>query len=363
MRDIEINIDKEIVEKYDQRFLNIINKKTNIFVRNFLKFSILRYDVIKEKFRINNFLREMRKLKNNDNDLHSKKEIFELIDTYLGVSETEKKQNGEVFTPMSLINSILDKLPVEVWSNPDLTFNDNSTGIGNFIVIVLERLMNGLKLTFPNEKERYKHIMENMIYTCDIENKNSWMYINIFDPDNELKLNHYQGSFLEDGFNEHMENVWKLDKFDITVANPPYNQSIDLKFLEKSYGLSDKVVFVHPATWLIDEKNKQKKFIKVKELIKDDLVSTTLFNGNVEFGINLFVPCSITYINKDYSGKIKVIDDINNIETEYKDINKINKFNTDEYFILKNKIFKFTDDNIWEHQYCDGNYFISMSQN
>ena len=39
MKDIEQNIDIEIVEKYDQNFLNGVNKLDDLFIRNFLKFS------------------------------------------------------------------------------------------------------------------------------------------------------------------------------------------------------------------------------------------------------------------------------------------------------------------------------------
>jgi len=63
--------------------------------------------------------------------------------------------------------------------------------------------------------------------------------------------------------------------------------------------MSDKILFVHPSTWLIDEKGKQRKFLKSKELIKDHLVSIRLFNGNQLFSIGLFVPCVVTYVDKN----------------------------------------------------------------
>jgi len=278
MREIEQNIDKEIIEKYGENLLFLINNKTDIF-KNFLKFSILRYDLISEKFRINNFLRELRKQKNNDVELHNKKQIFELIDAYLGVSEVEKKQNGEVFTPFLLIEEMLDTLPKEVWSNPDLKWLDPANGIGNFPAVVLARLMVGLKDSISNSVERYKHIMENMIYTCDIEDKNSWLYMNIFDPNNELKMNHYQGSFLEEGFDKHMKDVWCVEKFDIVVGNPPYQkpntseiskttQNVKLWriFLEKSSKITNDLIFVTPSSWASGSKNPNNSTILLKDI-------------------------------------------------------------------------------------------------
>jgi hypothetical protein len=46
------------------------------------------------------------------------------------------KLTSEVFTPIPLVDEMLDKLPSEVWS-PEKTFLDNSAGNGNFLVRVL----------------------------------------------------------------------------------------------------------------------------------------------------------------------------------------------------------------------------------
>jgi hypothetical protein len=161
-----------------------------------------------------------------------------------------------------------------------------------------------------------------------------------------------------------MKEVWNVNNFDIVLGNPPFNQMIDLKFLEKSYQISEKVLFVHPSTWLLDEKNKQKKFINAKELIKDHLVSIKLFNGNGIFGISLFVPCVITYIDKHKEkDDIFCIDEINEVELKYDDIYQINKYsNIDEYISIKNKISTLCNINMWSEKYKDGNFYINISQ-
>ena len=53
-------------------------------------------------------------------------------------SDERIKQTGEVFTPMSLVYEILDKLPPNVW-HENKTFLDNSCGDGNFLEGVLRR--------------------------------------------------------------------------------------------------------------------------------------------------------------------------------------------------------------------------------
>jgi len=53
-------------------------------------------------------------------------------------TEERKKKLGEVFTPITLVNEMLDKLPPEVWEDGK-TFCDPTCGNGNFLVEVLKR--------------------------------------------------------------------------------------------------------------------------------------------------------------------------------------------------------------------------------
>jgi hypothetical protein len=53
--------------------------------------------------------------------------------------KARRKQTAEDFTPLALVDEMLDKLPSEVFSDPSKTFLDNSAGNGNFLVRVLAR--------------------------------------------------------------------------------------------------------------------------------------------------------------------------------------------------------------------------------
>ena len=54
------------------------------------------------------------------------------------------KKNGEIFTPIELVNEILDKLPTEVFTDPSKTFCDPACGDGNFLIEVIKRkILNG----------------------------------------------------------------------------------------------------------------------------------------------------------------------------------------------------------------------------
>jgi len=350
MIDVNKVIDLEIIKNYSEELLDIINANfSDLFIRNIFKFVILRYNYDENEFKISQFLRELKNLKKNEPELRNKKELYNLIDKYLGVSEVEKKGSGEVFTPFSLADKILDMFDASTWTNPYEKIFDGGSGIGNFQVVMIVRFMDGLKyykdskVDLTNESVRYKWIMENIIYTCDISEKNTFLYKNIFDPNNELKLNHYCGNFLSKEFDNYVKTEWNNVTFTKCVGNPPFTGMIDIKFLTKYYSFSDEISIVHPSTWILDEKNIQSVYLNIKELVKNDLKKITLFNGNGIFGISLFVPCSITYIIKNNNTKIEVFDNIRKIETTYNNINDINKYHTPEYLSLKDKLFTFSN--------------------
>jgi site-specific DNA-methyltransferase (adenine-specific) len=289
---------------------------------------------------------------NSINKMDHIKDVILMLREYVKVGEVEKKKFGEVMTPLDLVKEMLDTLPEEVWSNPNLKWLDPANGTGPYPIMVIYKLMNGLKDWEPNEELRYKHIVENMIYVCELQPKNMFLYMCAVDPFDTYKLNIYTGSFLDTEFDKHMKEVWNIDNFDISIGNPPFNQNIDMKFVKKCHELSEKILIIHPATWLIDEKGKQNKFNEVRNLVKENLESIKLFNGNPIFKIELSVPCVVTYLNKSKSiDFIKCYDVVRNLEIHYKSIDQINKFsNLELYPQLKDKILiNSKKSNIWKY--------------
>lgn len=48
-------------------------------------------------------------------------------------------KNGEVFTPKTLVEKMMDKIPIEKWKNPEATFLEPTFGSGNMLICMLER--------------------------------------------------------------------------------------------------------------------------------------------------------------------------------------------------------------------------------
>ena len=50
-----------------------------------------------------------------------------------------RKSTAEDFTPISLCNEMLDKLPKDIWDDPTKSFIDPAGGSGNFVIEILKR--------------------------------------------------------------------------------------------------------------------------------------------------------------------------------------------------------------------------------
>lgn len=78
------------------------------------------------------------------------------------------KQFGEILTPVSLVNEMLDTLPDEVWYNSGLTWLDPCAGRNMvFPIEVYKRLMKFLPISDVKLKD--KHIWNNMLFMCELQ--------------------------------------------------------------------------------------------------------------------------------------------------------------------------------------------------
>jgi hypothetical protein len=271
-------------------------------------------------------------MKRNYKKLTDARETFEVISNRMGVldnpqelvaflgqhlkpKELEKKQNGEVFTPPDLIQQKFNKLTLadpQIWSDPSKKFLDPANGIGNYPALAFHRLMEGLKDAIPNEANRKKHILENMLYMCELNKKNIEVSRKVFDPEGVYALNLYQGSYLD----LDPKKEWGVEKFDVVFGNPPYQppsngkkggKSLWPTFVEKSMKLlkvNGFLVFVHPALWRKPENElhdmmfgKQFHYLSIHSKQEGDKVfnATTRFDWYILQNTTSSVPTPIRF--------------------------------------------------------------------
>ena len=261
------------------------------------------------------------------------KELLELINDCLKPKEVEKKENGEVFTPIKLVNDMLDKLPIEVWKNKNLKWLDPCCGMGNFPIAVYLRLMEGLKDEVKDMKERKKHILENMLYISELNKKNVLVCKQIFDINNELKLNIYEGDSLKVDYNKE----FKIKQFDIIIGNPPYNASgtkasgntIWQLFVNNSIKLlkpNGYICFVHPNGWRKPNTEKGKFYGLFEKMTKENILLYLEIHdtkdGMKQFNCGTRYDWYILQKKKNENHKTKIIDQ-NNVSYEI----NLNKYN------------------------------------
>jgi hypothetical protein len=148
--------------------------------------------------------------------------VDELIKKNLPIKSNEKSQLGEVFTPVSMIETLYERYPKSIWTNDNYTWLDPAGGIGNFPLVLFFWLMNGLRSKITDETKRAKHIIEKMIFISEINSKNVEICKKIFKticP--EAKLNIYKGDFLK--LSEVTKELGWPNKFNSIIGNPPYN--------------------------------------------------------------------------------------------------------------------------------------------
>jgi len=275
-------------------------------------------------------------------------ELLKFINDNLKPKQVEKKERGEVFTPMTLVNEMLDTLPEKVWKNPNLKWLDPSAGMGNFPIAVYMRLMEGLKSVIEDDEKRRKHILENMLYMVELDKTNVFMMKKIF-CGKKYELNIFEGSFLD----------YKNDIiFDIIVGNPPYQEyfvntnnrvggsSLWSKFLNKSMNLLIKngfILFITPCSWMSGGTNKQSG-----NILGGIMQVNTLYYLNIQECSKYFkgVGSSFSYylIKKSFEDKsfkciCKYKGKIYNSQIENKDFRKMQiipiLFNDDMISIIK----------------------------
>jgi hypothetical protein len=302
----------------------------------------------------------------------SPKDIQDKIEKYLPVREEKKNKNGEVFTPIRLIEEMLEKLPSKVWTNPELKWLDPANGIGNFPMVVYNKLLEQLPKTYKDlystEQGKKKHIIEKMLYMVELDTANVKISRRIFGK----KANISCGSFLEDKWVKDFNGI---DKFDIIIGNPPFNASQENegkkgggdslwpKFVEKSLDLlvnNGYLVFVHPSAWRKPPSDNSKTIGLFNKMahenhieyleIHDTKDGMATFNVGTRYDwyvINKHKNSSNTTI-KDQTGAINEINLSNWIFLPNYDINKIKKILSDgeeDYVIYSRN--QFGSDKSW----------------
>jgi hypothetical protein len=306
--------------------------------------------------------------------LDQPEQLIELVNSLLKPKKLEKRKFGEVFTPLHFIKDnmlkdlyeyVLEKYNKNIFKNKSLKWFDPAAGNGNFFIVVYEMLIDGLKEDIPDFKERKKHIIENMLYFGELNKKNCFMIKHIFNINDEYNLNIYEGDTLE----LDIKKVFNVDRFDIIIGNPPYNQELTKvgalplynKFIEKYMNECNILSFIIPSRWFAGGKGLDKfrqnmlrridiPFIKHYDNAMDVFGNCVDIKGGVNYFIKDSMYRGITMFNgtrMDLSAMDVIVEDkyINLIKKVDKYPKLITKYISQDHYKIQTNDSRFTNDN------------------
>jgi hypothetical protein len=326
------SIDSKIIKKFINIYMKYMkdDNETNQIIRT-----------VKELF--------MKNIKNN-------RQLSILIDKYLIPQELEKRSNAEVSTPFNLRQEMLDKIPIDFWTTKNKVL-EPCAGKGGFIVDIIDRFMIGLKETIPDEKDRYKMIVEECLYFSDINSTNIFICKLLIDPYNEYKLNYNEGNTLELDIKEK----WNIEGFDAVIGNPPYNEDPDNSndphmkpvyqyWVYKFNKLSQMLMFVTPSKWF---SSSDKLLVDLRDYMKSCNIEFIKHYSNDDVFKNVKIKGGVSYylINKKFKGKTT----FNNC---FIDIKKYDILVEPKYYNLLTKIHEYNNKNLSEI-YCSQGTFLN----
>lgn len=322
------NIDLNDLKTFLKQFINIYNNNMSVPKEEINQIVI----TIKELFV---------KSKNNYNELSS------LIDTYLIPLKSEKQDNAEVSTPYNLRQEMMKKIPIEFWTNPNHKVFECCSGKGGFLIDIVNAFNNGLKKSIPDDKKRFKHIVENCIYFSDINATNIYICkLLLSGVDGKFKLNYNEGDTLL----LNCKEKWNTTTFDAVIGNPPYNangsnntgntiwQHFTKKAITEWLKKDGYLLFVHPPGWRKPATAKS-KFNGLYKLMTQDCKMLYLNINNAKHGMATF-KCGTRYdwyLLQNSKNSDKLLTTIVDDENKDEEI----KIDTTKYEWLPNSNFKY----------------------
>lgn len=165
-------------------------------------------------------------------------------------------------TPRQLANEMLDRLPADLWSDPNKTFLDPSMTNGMFYFLMVGRLFDGLSEKIPDPRKRIVHILTKQVWGYEM-NKAPFDFVKKM-----LNQQFGIGSSINIEPNLCYNNILDKElnmKFDVVVMNPPYQAPQEAdgkrgggdllwhKFVKNSISSFTKsngyICAVHPSGW------------------------------------------------------------------------------------------------------------------
>jgi hypothetical protein len=191
------------------------------------------------------------------------KENPEKIVNYLTEDDYSIQEYGDKYLTVAQATKLVDLIPDSEFTDLTKKFADTSSGSGSILIAIKNKLMKGLENIIVNPEQREKHIIENMIYAFEIQQRNVIL----------SKLRYNQNGYGDNiiRVNTLTHNITK--EFDVIVSFPPIKETDKFDvFFERQHGLvkdGGYIVGLSGPNWMIYNSMKNQffpKMIKINQL-------------------------------------------------------------------------------------------------
>lgn len=285
--------------------------------------------------------------------------------------------NSRVFTPEKIAKQMVDMLPDQVW-DPKTKFLDPCCKTGVFLIEIYNKLDEALQKLpdYSDKSKRRNHILNNQIFGIALDDE-SLVYSrrnvagDIF-YENIQYLPQFMRFIKDKDYTNikkllKQEEVFKMDKFDVVIGNPPYQENtggggrnskgavvIYNLFMEAALKISDNTCFIVKNNWLKSEKLKglRDELIAIGitdiinypvygEIFKDAKVSVCVVKTEKGYkGETHFIQIENNTVKFEYTKNLKELSFIPDSQMQISIMNKVNSgLNNASKYVLGSSAF------------------------
>mgnify|MGYP002632654270 FL=1 len=203
-------------------------------------------------------------------------------------SSIYKNEYGDVTTPYSFAEHMLNFLPVELYKNPLLRWCDPCAGQGTFALLLYEKLFIHLDESFPDPTQRKQHILEKMITVIELNG--------VYEDRLQNEFFGCPNIFTKTNFLSFQPK----EKYNVILGNPPYNSNggkkvptnksvakkedgttLWIPFVKHAYSLlqdDGHLLMIFPSLWMKPDKAKMYDFMMAKRIERISTFTNTETN-------------------------------------------------------------------------------------
>lgn len=218
-----------------------------------------------------------------------------------GIAGLGKLDKSEVITPEPIVKKMVSKLDDSIYENAKSILLVNEKQAEFFVHLCdkfgKESMAKKCKIVPSSEATIY--LMKKLLKTMNLNDYINTVILDIEDIDGNGKYDINDFLKIE---NDKILDMNNGKKFDVVLMNPPYDNGLGNRFLEKVFNIGCKIVTVQPLSWLTSKKQKTSITTHVNNF--DTYID--IINGINEFDAGIAGEMGIQYFDTTTTGKLHI---------------------------------------------------------